>query len=449
MRVLLVDDERTVTRTLGDSLEENGHDVTCAYNGDDASKLISEELFDCVISDIRMPGLNGIEILKQVKEKQNDTEVILITAYATVEQAVETIKIGAFDYITKPFMNDEVIMLLKKIEEIKTLKHENSNLKEKLNEKFTLDKLVGKSKKMQEVFELIRVIAKTESSVLITGESGTGKELVANAIHHNSSRKNNSFIKLSCAVFPEGLLEDELFGHVKGAFTDAKQAKKGRFYLADKGSVFLDDIDDMSLHTQVKLLRVLQEKEFEMLGSTKTIKVDVRVIAATKRDLLELVSKGLFREDLYYRLNVVPLLLPPLRKHKEDIALLTNHFIMKYGKGKKIDLSHELEVIFMEYDWPGNIRELENTIERALVFAKDKEKIFLKDLYLPDTEEEIPNNKSLLLKDVLNLYEKSHIRKVLKKTNGERNKTADILGINRKTLWEKIKYHNIDDVTNL
>jgi DNA-binding NtrC family response regulator len=449
MNILIIDDEKTVTKTLGDSLRENGYAVTCLDNGSKALAVLSEKDYDCVITDIKMPGIGGIELLKVIKDKYNKTEVILITAYATVEQAVEAIKKGAYDYITKPFMNEEVVLLLDKIKKYKDLEKENLRLKGELEDKYRLNRLVGKSKKMQEVFDLIKTVSKTDSNILIIGESGTGKELVAQAVHENSTRKDMPLIKLSCAVFPENLLEDELFGHIKGAFTDAKQAKDGRFKLADGGSIFLDDIDDMTLRTQVKLLRVLQEKEFEMIGDTKTIKIDIRVIAATKKNLKNLVDEGKFREDLYYRLNVVPLCIPPLREHKEDILLLIEHFIEKYAKGKKYSLLPEAAEYLLSHNWPGNIRELENSVERAIALAGDKCELTRSDFLVKQADD---NNgyhysQDQTLKELLQKVEKEFIEKALRRASGEKGKTATMLGISRKTLWEKIKEYGIPDVT--
>jgi DNA-binding NtrC family response regulator len=449
MNILIVDDEKTVTKTLGDSLRENGYAVTCLDNGSKALSVLSEKDFDCVITDIKMPGVGGLELLKVIKDKYAHTEVILITAYATVEQAVEAIKKGAYDYITKPFMNEEVVLLLDKIKKYKELEKENLRLKEELEDRHRLNRLIGKSKEMQELFELIRTVAKTDSSILIIGESGTGKELVAQAVHENSIRKDKPLIRLSCAVFPENLLEDELFGHVKGAFTDAKQAKAGRFKLADGGSIFLDDIDDMTLKTQVKLLRVLQEKEFEMIGDAKTIKIDIRVIAATKKNLKNLVNEGKFREDLYYRLNVVPLYIPPLRQHKEDILLLTEHFIEKYAKGKIYRLLPEAAENLLSHSWPGNIRELEHSVERAIALAGDKYEFNRSDFLVKQAgdNKSVQYSQDQTLKELLQKVEKEFIEEALKRASGEKGKTAAMLGISRKTLWEKIKEYEISDIT--
>ena len=440
MKILLVDDEKTIRLTLSDSLREAGFIVKAIENGQNAKNILKQEKFDCVISDIRLPGIDGVSLLKFTKEHFSDTEVILITGFGDVEQAVEAVKAGANDYIMKPFMNDEVILRLKKITEVKRLKDENVKLKQQLVENARFGEFVGKSKQMRELFKLIETISKTDSSVLICGDSGTGKELVANSIHYSSYRKNKPFVKLSCAVFPETLLEDELFGHEKGAYTDAKARKTGRFEQANGGTIFLDDIDDMSLKLQVKLLRILQERCFERLGGTQTIQIDIRVIAATKNDLGKLVEEGLFRKDLFYRLNVIPIFIPPLAEHPEDIQLLAEHFIKLYGKGRKYYIQPGTLKAIMEYKWPGNVRELENSIERAIAFAGESRELEMDHLVLSFRQSFIPGeNDPAKLRDFLNKVSAEHISKILAQVKGRKTEAARILGISRKCLWKKIK----------
>ncbi len=327
MNVLLVDDERTIAITLRDALEEDGHDVTVAGDGLEGRRHIEDRTFDVVITDLKMPGMPGMEVLRLAKSNSPDTEVIVMTGYGTVETAVEAMKSGAYEYILKPFSNEEVVLYLRRIAAQRKLVQENRSLKEELGRAQSLEGLIGQSRAMREVFHTIRLVAPRNERVLVTGESGTGKELIARAIHNLSARRTMPLVAISCAAVPETLLEDTLFGHEKGAFTDAREQRLGRFEYADGGTVFLDDIDDMPLSTQVKLLRVLQEGEIERLGAQQPLEVDVRVIAATKVDLLDAVDEGRFRRDLYYRLNVVPIDLPPLRDRDDDLKLLAQFFV--------------------------------------------------------------------------------------------------------------------------
>ena len=444
MRVLLVDDEKSIRLTLGDDLEDAGYDVVAASEGKTALEKLMAEHFDCLITDLNLPGVNGIKLLKTGREHNSDLAAIVITGYGTVESAVEAMKLGASDYILKPFINEEVLLRLKNIESLQNLRNENRRLKEELSSK--PQNLIGKSPKMQSVFEIINTISESNSSVLILGASGTGKEMVANAIHKSSSRRNKPLVKMNCAIFAESLLEDELFGHEKGSFTDAHSRKIGRFEQANKGTIFLDDIDDMPLKTQVKLLRVLQEREFERIGGSETIKIDIRVIAATKVDLEIAVSKGTFREDLYYRLNVVPILLPRLKERAEDIILLLQYFIRKYGGNKEYEVSEETLAATLSYGWPGNVRELENAVERAIALAGKSTTLKREHLLLTrrkpsDTD---PNPLAAkTLKDIIRDSEITHIRRVLELVDGQKAKAAEILGISRKNLWEKIRDYGI------
>ncbi|MCM8832335.1 MAG: sigma-54 dependent transcriptional regulator [Candidatus Omnitrophica bacterium] len=443
-KILLIDDEELIRITLKDILEKEGYEVLIAEDGEKGFQKFQKEKPNLVLLDIKMPGMDGISLLQKIKNISPETIVIMITAYGSIPSAVQSMKLGAFDYITKPFLPDEIIELVKRSFEFYKLKQENKFLKEKLKVRWKLEGIIGQNEKMQQIYQLIEVVAKTDATVLIQGETGTGKELIANAIHNLSQRKNNPLIKVSCAGLPETLLESELFGYEKGAFTDAFTRKIGRFELANKGTIFLDDVDDIPLPTQVKLLRVLQERKFERLGGTETIQVDVRFIAATKKDLWQLVKEGKFRDDLYYRLNVVLISIPPLRERKDDIPLLINHFLEIYCKkyNKNVSISQECISILENYDWPGNVRELENLIERAIILT-NKNQLSPDDFtFIKDNikEKVIPKE----IKQILKETEKQHIIRILKQTKGKKGKAAKLLGISRKTLWQKIKEYGIE-----
>ena len=384
-RILVVDDEEIVCLSCQRILSEEGYDVQTRLSGPEALKLLAEEPFDLAIVDLKMPGMDGLEVLQAIKRDYPHVPVIMITGYATVESAVEAMKSGALDYLPKPFTPDEVAVVVKKALEARSMLLENLYLRGEIQAKYRFANIIGNSKKMQEIYRLIAKVAPTNSTVLITGESGTGKELVARAIHFNSQRKDRPFVPVDCAVLSENLLESELFGHIKGSFTGAIVTKPGLFEVADGGSIFLDEIGNISLAMQGKLLRFIQEREFTPVGGTKLKKVDVRLIAATNRDLQEKIKEGTFREDLFYRLNIVPISLPPLRERKEDIPLLTIHFLKKYcqemGKNPKAFSPAAMDLL-MRYSWPGNIRELENIVERALVMTEE-ETILPKHLPLP------------------------------------------------------------------
>jgi DNA-binding NtrC family response regulator len=359
-RILIVDDEAAMRESLKDWLMEDGYEVNSAESGEVAVKMAAERNWDIVLLDLKMPGMDGIETLKRIKEINPDAEVLMMTAYAAVDTAVQAMKEGAFDYLVKPFDPDEVEIQIKKIVEHKDLVAQNILLRKKLEEKYHYDEIIGKSDAMQEVFELIDRVAPTDSTVLITGESGTGKELIAQAIHGNSTRCYMPFIAVSCGALPDTLLESELFGYEKGAFSGAEHRKRGRFEMADRGTLFLDEIGDISLKTQVDLLRILQQKEFLRLGSEEVIKVDVRILAATNRDLKAAIREKRFREDLFYRLNVISIHVPPLRQRKEDIPLLVNAFIQKYClemNKEEVKIASSALKLLMDYDWPGNVRE--------------------------------------------------------------------------------------------
>lgn len=453
MKILLVDDEQSILMTLGDEITAAGHELTTTDKGDKARSLLRNHQYDLVISDIRLPGSNGMELLKAVKDQQPGTEVILITGFGSVESAVEAMRVGAFNYIRKPFLNEEMLAQIRKIEEFKTvrekadnLQRENIRLRESLSERPSAQKLIGKSRKFTQVLETLKTVAKTEATVLLVGESGTGKELMAEAIHQASGRLDQPFVKFSCAVLPDNLLEDELFGHEKGAFTGAHSKKIGRFELANHGTVFIDDIDDMPLATQVKLLRVLQNREFERIGGTKTITLDIRFVIATKIELAIAVEEGKFREDLYYRLNVVPIDLPSLRERTEDIPLLVEHFLALYGEGQKFSITTEVMKKMKHYPWPGNVRELQHAIQRAVVLAGDSTELKEQHILREGISKMIRMDKDYTVRsltDVVQDAEIVHIRATLDACDGQRTKTAATLGISRKTLWEKMRLYGI------
>ncbi|MGH7145795.1 MAG: sigma 54-interacting transcriptional regulator [Planctomycetota bacterium] len=371
MKILLVDDEELIRVTLGDLLREHSHEVTLCDNGREAIGLLKGELFDLLITDLRLPGAGGLEVLAAARSNQSQISALLITAFGSHETSLEAMRLGA-EYVTKPFLNDDVLLRVQNIARTRTLADENVRLKSELKRRYGFERMVGSSAPMRQVFELIKTVARNDFSVLILGESGTGKELAATSLHYNSPRAERPLVRVSCAALPENLLEDEMFGHEKGAFTDARERKPGRFELADGGSLFLDDIDDMPLGLQVKLLRVLQEREIERLGGTKAIHVNIRVIAATKVDLGDLVRQGKFREDLFYRLNVVPLRLPPLRQHLEDLAPLVEHFVRLHGSGRSFRVSTATYGYLRRHRWPGNVRELENAVQRAIALSGDQ-----------------------------------------------------------------------------
>ncbi len=448
MEILLADDEKAIAVTLKDDLERAGHRVAVVGDGLAAKELLATRRFDVVISDIRMPGMDGMSLLKHVREGYPDTEVILITGYGTIESAVEAMKSGAFEYLLKPFYNDEILLLLDRLAEIRDLRRENVELREALGRRGRLDNIIGRSPAMQKVFDRIRVVAPTDSNVLIEGESGTGKELVAQAIHHLSERKDGPFVAFSCAEMTPSLLEDYLFGHEKGAYTDAREPRKGLFERADGGTLFLDEIDDTPLSVQVKLLRVLQERRFERLGGEEPISVDVRLVAATKVNLADAVREGSFREDLFYRLNVIPLKLPPLRQRRGDVIVLAEHFLKRYGRGRPYEIPPAVMEKMERYSWPGNVRQLENAVERAVALAGNetvlREEHLLGDQPRLPAEGEAPG-------EVLTLEEarrKAEIRAILSAlacTGGHKAQAAKILGISRKNLWEKMRDYGIEN----
>ena len=449
--ILIIDDEKNYLVILEALLAPEGYEIITEDNSINALRLIREADLDLVITDMKMPGMDGMVLLDEVKKIDPELPVIIMTAYGTIEMAVEAMKKRAYDYITKPFRNEELKLTIKKALELYRLKKENRLLSEALSDRYKYGNIIGKSDPMLKIFEMIGKVAQSRASVMITGPSGTGKELIAKAIHYNSPRKNRPFISINCGALTETLLESELFGHERGAFTGAVTMKKGRFELADEGTLFLDEVGDMPPSLQVKLLRVLQEMEFERVGGTKTIKVDVRILTASNRKLKEDIESGIFREDLFYRLNVVQIEVPPLKDRIEDIPLLVAHFIEKFQPAKKrnIELAPEVWKALYSYHWPGNIRELENTIERSLVMSSD-ETIILGDLpdYLVKKEEEkidldkiVPRN--LTLAEALEQIEGKLIVRALKSTNNVQSKAAEMLGISRHVMHYKMKKYGM------
>ncbi|GAB4439136.1 MAG: sigma-54 dependent transcriptional regulator [bacterium] len=455
-KVLVVDDEKGMRDLLSKVLRKEGYQVFVAQDGEEGLDIIKNNALDIVIADLDMPVMNGIEMIKHAKEFDPNLTIIIITAYASIESAVEALKLGAYDYLIKPFNIEEVKLTIKKAFERINLISQNIYLKEELNEKIYFPGVIGNSEKMQKVIDLIKAVAPTDSLVLIEGESGTGKELVARAIHENSKRKEFPFIVLNCGALSEGVLESELFGHERGSFSGAFTQRKGKFELAHKGTLFIDEIGELSLSAQTRLLRVLQEKEFERVGGNISIKVDVRIIAATNKNLTKEVKEGRFREDLFFRLNVFKIIIPPLRERKEDIPALSKYFLEKYSKtlNKTInDFSQEAMKILKVYNWPGNIRELQNVIERAVVLCNNTT---LTPRELPDDmvqSGEISNIANIYenetLDDAIERIEKSLILKALKKADFSQTRTAEILGIKRTTLRYKLeKYGLLDKVTD-
>jgi DNA-binding NtrC family response regulator len=443
--VLVVDDEKDMVDLIATTLKKDNYSVHSASDGNKAIEKIRGNHYDLVITDLKMPKVSGMDILKEAKRVSADTNVVMITGYATISSAVEAMKQGAFDYIPKPFSKDELNIVARRVFDYRNLLEENQHLKDELAEKFNYHNIHGNSAPMKHVFETIEMVAPANSTVLIQGESGTGKELVARAIHYSSPRKENPFIKLNCAAVPEGLMESELFGHEKGAFTGAIRKTKGRFERADKGSLLFDEISEMSYNLQAKLLRVLQEREFERVGDGVTQRVDVRIIATTNRKLKEEVADKRFREDLFYRLNVVPIFLPPLRERKEDIPILVDRFLHQYcyenGVETKVIENDGMKVL-LSRDWPGNVRELEHTIERAVVLSRS-EKI-KPELLEAEEELTVGDGFSGIAETGISLdeMERRLILKTLDREGGNKTKTAKVLGISVRTLRNKLNRYN-------
>lgn len=457
-KILIVDDEEVLQDVLSSLVRREGFEPLCARSGEEALQLLKEnEPPDLMLLDLMLPVMSGMEVLKQVRREYPEIVVVIITAFSSIEGAIEAMREGAFDYIPKPFKNDEVLLTVNKGLEQRRLTQENRELKRQLHQRFSFDNIVGKSKPMQEVFDLIRLAAPSKSNILILGESGTGKELVAKAIHHHSRRADGPFVTVNSGSMPHDLLESNLFGHVKGAFTGAISDKKGLFELADEGSIFFDEIGNIPGETQAKLLRVIQEKEFMRLGGLETLKADVRIVAATNADLEKMVEEGTFRDDLYYRLNVITIDLPPLRKRVEDIPLLARHFLVRYAaeNEKAIrDITPAALEFLMDYRWPGNVRELENVIERGVVLCTGD--VFDVGL-LPASIKEpkaaakpvpgLPTN-GISLKEAVSDYERLLIGEALKESNGVQKKAAEMLKVKPTTLHEMMKRLKITTVTD-
>lgn len=455
MNILIAEDNDLSRENLAELLSLSGYNVKAVGNGRDAMEALLADKYELVITDLRMPQVDGLELLKFAKELRDDIIVILITGYATVDSAVDAMKMGAFDYITKPLKDDLVKLAVSRALSYATIKGENVALKDHLRERYDFGKMIGYSDPMKKIFDVIEKVAASDSTILIHGESGTGKELVARAIHFNSNRKDQPLITVNCGAIPEDLLESELFGHEKGSFTGAIRTRVGRFELAHGGTIFLDEIGDMSPALQVKMLRVVQEKEFERIGGVKTIHVDVRVIAATNQNLEKAVAERKFREDLFYRINVIPILLPPLRERGPDIGILANHFLVKFNKLKKKKLSRvhpDALRRFMRYPWPGNVRELENLMEMIVVMKEEEGEVTLDDLppkLLPQKGGEPAAGPLMLTADgldfneIVSQLERDLLLQAMHRSHGVKNRAAKLLNLNRTTLVEKLKRFNM------
>jgi len=452
-RVLVVDDEENLRLVLRTLLRRHGYEVETAESGEDALGMVDSFGPDVVLTDVRMPKMGGLDLLTTLKAKGNEATVIVMSAYGNMDLALEAMKAGAYDYVQKPFKPDEVVLALRKAEERELLRRENRALRDEIRKEHRYDDILAKSQKMLDIFRTISKIAEYKTTVLVAGESGVGKELVARAIHHRSTRRGGSFVAVNCGAIPENLLESELFGHKKGAFTDAVQDRRGLFEEADGGSLFLDEIGELPLALQVKLLRVLEEEKIRRVGDVRDIKIDVRIITATHRDLLAETKAGRFREDLFYRLNVLPILVPPLRDRREDIPLLIDHFVARNNVrlGTSIrGLDTESRRLLFEYPWPGNVRELENTIERAMVLAEG-DQIVAQDL--PDRLREARDpvqmqlaSGELSVKKTMRIVEEILIRRALQRTKGNRTRAAEVLEISHRALLYKIKDYQITDL---
>jgi two-component system NtrC family response regulator len=451
--VLIVDDEKNYPPILSAVLEEEGFETLTAYSGKEALSVLKSSDVDLVLTDMKMPAMDGIELLERIKEKNPGLPVIMMTAHGTVEKAVEAMQKGAYNYILKPFDNERLVIYVNKAIQMYRVIKENRRLRETVESQYSFGNIIGKSSKMQNIFELIYKVAPATASILIEGESGTGKDLVAKSIHYNSPRHDHPFIAVNCSALAESLLESELFGHEKGAFTGAVTTKKGRFELAEGGTLFLDEIGELSPSLQVKLLRVLQDKIFERVGGLRQVTVNFRLITATNKRLREEVQKGRFREDLYYRLNVVYIDLPPLRQRTEDLRLLVDHFIDKYATERRMGvpvkgIEREVEQIFYQYDWPGNVRELENTIERAMVLCSDDTirvsdlpRYFRNNLIGEPQLEHIPMDAKLF--ETLADIEKKLLLRALANCNNVQSEAAQLLGIGRSGFNKKLKKYGI------
>jgi two-component system response regulator PilR (NtrC family) len=454
-KLLVADDEQSMREFLDIMLKKEGYKVSLASNGEEVLKLAERDIFDLILMDIRMPKLDGIAVLKKIKALSPETIVIMITAYASTDTAIRAMKEGAYDYVTKPFKVDEIKLIIRNALEKKNLQKENILLKQVVRDRYHFDNIIGQSPKMLALYDLLEKVGPTKTNILIAGESGTGKELVAKAIHYNSPRKDKPFVTLNCGAIPELLIESELFGHMRGAFTDAIATKKGLFEMADEGTIFLDEISELPLLMQVKLLRVLQDKEFKRVGGTEDIRVDVRIMSATNKDLEEAVTEKRFREDLFYRLNVIQIKLPPLRDRREDISLLTMHFLKKYSEelNKHITgISPETLRILLNYDYPGNVRELQNIIERAVALESTQEltpqnlSSYLDQqpsLKKGSIDLDIPN-EGLDLEKAVEELERNLLLKALDRTKGIKKKAAELLHINFRSMRYRLEKYGLN-----
>lgn len=442
--ILVVDDDPEICRLLADVLADEGHAVATSTNGKDAIKHLSQNI-ELVITDLQLKEMQGLDLMRQMKQIRPDVSVIIITAFGSMSSAVEAMKLGAYDYIPKPLKMDELALVVQKALRESALRREVAQLRKEIGRSYRFENMIGKSKAMQAIFDLIRRVSSSATNILITGDSGTGKELVARAIHYNSPRRDKPFIPVNCAAIPETLLESELFGHVKGAFTDAKQDKRGLFEEAGEGTILLDEISELPLSLQAKLLRVIQEKEVRRVGSAKICKVDVRVVAASNLDLSEAVKQKCFRQDLFYRLDVIHIHVPPLCERREDIMPLAYHFLNKYKDETQKSIkgfSEDVSSLFLSYNWPGNVRELENAVERGIIMARGEE-VIPEDL--PDTLNSGFAQSALLHEAIdrqssLEELERAYIARILEQTGGAKTRAAQILGIDRKTLYRKLEH---------
>jgi DNA-binding NtrC family response regulator len=450
-KILVIDDEKSILDLLSVVFEKEGYIVKTSLSATRAVELMGNEDFDIIISDIKMPRMSGMELLRYVRENRPDIPIVMITAYGTIKQAVEALKAGAMDYIVKPFDVEELKIIVAQGLEKKRLKEENLFLKKELKEKYDFENMIGKSKVMQEIYDLIEKVAGTDSTVLVTGESGTGKEIAARSIHYMSTRRERAFVSINCGALPENLLESELFGHVKGSFTGAIVNKKGMFEIAEKGTLFLDEVSEMSPWTQVKLLRALQDKRIRRVGGTEEIPVDVRIIGASNQDLKKSIKEGNFREDLFYRLNVISFEMPPLRKRKEDIPLLVTHFLEKYcnGMGRQMKrIAPEVFGVLESYPWPGNVRELENAIERVVAIEERgtiTKGSLPKEMLQPDDKQEVAPSlePGFDLNAVLDEISSGYVQQALQFSRGNLKEAANILGVNYRSLRYLVEKHGL------
>lgn len=448
MKIFLAEDERILRVSLADELRDAGYQVFEFAEASGVLQKIAGETPDLLITDIRMPGIDGLELLEKVKKLSPDTIVVVMTAYASVDTAIKALKLGAYDYLSKPFRNEEILHLTNRVAELRDIKQDNLRLQTQISEKFDFSSFAGESNSVKKIFELVQSVAHSNASVLITGETGTGKEMLANIIHYNSNRGNKPFVKVSCAILAREVFESELFGHEKGAFTGAEKSRKGRFEIADKGTIYLDDIDDVPLELQVKLLRVLQEQEVEPVGTTQAVRIDVRVVASTKYDLKKLISQGKFRDDLFYRLNVIPIHIPPLRERKDDIRILVKKFLAEFSQGKPLELSPDAMKVLENYAWPGNVRELKNLMER-LALTTTGNHITVADIpsefIKPDiSDNDLEVNDQWNLEEILAATEVKLIKAAMVRSGGNKTKAAKLLNIPLSTFRTKAEKHGLN-----